>query len=53
LKNAGAEEIYQFLRHGYFCVDHKDSKPGRPVFNRAVSLKDTWAKIEQAMQQRG
>ncbi|WP_295121651.1 glutamine--tRNA ligase/YqeY domain fusion protein [uncultured Chitinophaga sp.] len=33
----------QFMRKGYFCVD-KDSKPGRPVFNRTVTLKDTWAK---------
>jgi glutaminyl-tRNA synthetase len=34
---------YQFERLGYFCVD-KDSKPGAPVFNRTVTLKDTWAK---------
>jgi glutaminyl-tRNA synthetase len=36
---------YQFERIGYFCVD-PDSTPGRPVFNRTVGLKDTWAKIE-------
>jgi len=35
----------QFERIGYFCVD-KDSTPGKPVFNRTVTLKDTWAKIE-------
>ncbi len=35
----------QFERMGYFCVDAKDSKPGAPVFNRTVTLKDTWAKI--------
>jgi glutaminyl-tRNA synthetase len=35
----------QFERLGYFCVD-PDSKPGAPVFNRTVSLRDTWAKIE-------
>jgi glutaminyl-tRNA synthetase len=35
------------MRQGYFCADSKDSKPGRPVFNRAVALRDTWAKIEQ------
>jgi glutaminyl-tRNA synthetase len=35
----------QFERIGYFCVD-KDSAPGKPVFNRTVTLKDTWAKIE-------
>jgi glutaminyl-tRNA synthetase len=38
---------FQFERVGYFCVDAKDSKPGAPVFNRTVTLKDTWAKIEQ------
>jgi len=38
---------YQFERVGYFCVDTVYSKPGSPVFNRTVSLKDTWAKIEQ------
>jgi glutaminyl-tRNA synthetase len=37
---------YQFERLGYFCVD-PDSAPGRLVFNRTVTLKDTWAKIEQ------
>jgi glutaminyl-tRNA synthetase len=36
----------QFERLGYFCAD-KDSAPGRPVFNRAVTLRDTWAKIEK------
>lgn len=35
----------QFERNGYYCVDTKDSKPGKPVFNRIVTLKDTWAKI--------
>jgi glutaminyl-tRNA synthetase len=39
---------YQFLRHGYFSVDTKHSTPQKPVFNRAVSLRDTWAKIEKA-----
>ena len=38
---------FQFERVGYFCVDYKDSRPGAPVFNRVVTLKDTWAKIEQ------
>jgi glutaminyl-tRNA synthetase len=36
---------FQFERTGYFCADLKDSKPGRPVFNRSVTLRDTWAKI--------
>ncbi len=47
LANAPAGSRYQFLRHGYFCVD-PDSTAGRPVFNRTVPLRDTWAKIEQA-----
>jgi glutaminyl-tRNA synthetase len=41
---AGAR--YQFERLGYFCAD-PDSTPGKPVFNRTVALKDTWAKIEK------
>lgn len=39
---------YQFLRLGYFCVD-PDSSDGKLVFNRTVSLRDTWAKIEKAL----
>jgi glutaminyl-tRNA synthetase len=46
LANAPVEGRYQFERLGYFCVD-PDSEPGRPVFNRTVALKDTWAKIEK------
>jgi glutaminyl-tRNA synthetase len=38
-------ERVQFERNGYFCADIKDSKPGKPTFNRIVTLKDTWAKI--------
>jgi glutaminyl-tRNA synthetase len=38
---------FQFERMGYFCADVKDSRPGAPVFNRTVTLKDTWARIEQ------
>jgi glutaminyl-tRNA synthetase len=44
-------ERYQFLRQGYYCVDSVDSRPGNLVFNRAVSLKDTWAKIEKSLKQ--
>jgi glutaminyl-tRNA synthetase len=44
LKNAQPEERFQFERHGYFVADRIDSKPGAPVFNRAVTLKDTWQK---------
>ncbi len=46
LANAPAGARYQFERLGYFAVD-PDSKPGHPVFNRTVALKDTWAKIEK------
>ena len=46
LANAPVESRYQFERLGYFCVD-PDSKPGRPVFNRTVALKDMWARIEK------
>ncbi len=42
-----APVTHQFLRHGYFFPDPKHSAPGRPVFNRTVSLRDTWAKIEK------
>ena len=42
LAGAQAPAQYQFLRLGYFCVDSKDSKPGALVFNRAVSLKDSF-----------
>jgi glutaminyl-tRNA synthetase len=44
LAGAPAEARFQFERQGYFCVDPKDSIPGRPVFNRTVTLRDTWAK---------
>ena len=46
LANAAIGGQYQFERLGYFCVD-PDSKPGEPVFNRTVALKDTWAKVEK------
>ena len=45
LANAAVGNRFQFERLGYFCVD-PDSKPGKPVFNRTVALKDTWAKVE-------
>jgi glutaminyl-tRNA synthetase len=46
LANVSAGSRYQFERLGYFCVD-PDSKPAKPVFNRTVALKDTWAKVEK------
>lgn len=42
LKDAKAYDSFQFLRHGYFCVDNKDSKDGNLVFNRIVSLKSSY-----------
>ena len=47
LKDAPPGSVYQFERQGYFCVDSIDSKPGNLVFNRTVTLRDTWAKIEK------
>ena len=43
LKDAIAQERFQFERHGYFVADLHDAKPGAPVFNRAVTLRDSWA----------
>jgi glutaminyl-tRNA synthetase len=48
LKDVAAGDRFQFLRQGYFCAD-PDSTPERLVFNRAVSLRDTWAKIAKSM----
>jgi glutaminyl-tRNA synthetase len=50
LANAEPGTRYQFMRQGYFCVD-PDSGVGKPVFNRTVSLRDTWAKIEKKIVQ--
>lgn len=52
---AGAEpgSRYQFLRQGYFCVDSIDSSADKLVFNRTVTLRDTWAKIEKAQKKTG
>jgi glutaminyl-tRNA synthetase len=47
LKDARPDEKFQFERHGYFVADTVDSKPGAPVFNRSVSLRDSWAKTEK------
>jgi len=48
LANATPGSRYQFERLGYFCVDSVDSRPGALVFNRTVTLRDQWAKIEKA-----
>jgi glutaminyl-tRNA synthetase len=42
LAQARADERFQFERHGYFCPDRRHSTPGRPVFNRTVTLRDSW-----------
>lgn len=47
LANAKPGEAFQFERVGYFVADSVDSKPGKPVFNRTVTLRDTWGKEQQ------
>lgn len=46
LADALPGDKFQFERNGYFCVDTKYSEPGKPVFNRTVTLRDTWAKMQ-------
>ena len=48
LADASPGAHYQFERQGYFCVDSVDSRPGALVFNRTVSLRDSWAKIARS-----
>jgi len=45
LANAPPGARFQFERLGYFCVDTEDTRPDKPVFNRTVTLRDTWAKV--------
>jgi len=52
LANAAAGSRYQFLRLGYFCLDSVNSSPEKLVFNRIVSLRDSWAKIEKAQKKK-
>ena len=47
LQAAKPGESFQFERLGYFCVDAQDSQPESLVFNRTVSLRDTWAKVKK------
>jgi len=47
LSDAEQEQRFQFERLGYFCVDRNDSIKGNPVFNRTVTLRDSWAKIKK------
>lgn len=51
LAHAQPGDKFQFLRQGYFCLDSKDSLPGKLVFNCTVSLTDTWAKMQKAGQE--
>ncbi|MDD3883798.1 MAG: glutamine--tRNA ligase/YqeY domain fusion protein [Gallionella sp.] len=44
VQDAAPETRYQFERLGYFCIDRRDHQPGKPVFNRTVTLKDSWAR---------
>jgi len=44
VNDAAPETRYQFERLGYFCTDPRDHRPGKPVFNRTVTLKDSWTK---------
>jgi glutaminyl-tRNA synthetase len=53
LKEAAKGVLFQFERQGYFCLDSADANPGALVFNRTVTLRDTWAKIEKAEKQNG
>jgi glutaminyl-tRNA synthetase len=53
LAAAKPSSLCQFERLGYFCVDAKDSTPDRLVFNRTVTLRDTWAKILKAQKKKG
>jgi glutaminyl-tRNA synthetase len=52
LAAAKPSSLHQFERLGYFCVDAKDSTPDAPVFNRTVTLRDTWAKILKAQKKK-
>jgi glutaminyl-tRNA synthetase len=47
---ADADARYQFERLGYFCLDAAASRPGAPVFNRTVTLRDAWARVQKAGQ---
>jgi len=47
LESAKKEEFFQFERLGYFCVDNTDSNKSKPIFNRTVSLRDSWLKQKQ------
>jgi glutaminyl-tRNA synthetase len=52
LGTAKAGDRFQFLRQGYFFVDPVESRPGAPVFNRTMTLKDTWAKAPEKLERK-
>jgi glutaminyl-tRNA synthetase len=47
LATANTEDRFQLERQGYFCLDNKDSTPGRLIFNRIVTLRDSWARLRK------
>jgi glutaminyl-tRNA synthetase len=47
LGRAAPGQVFQFERTGYFCADSVETKPGKPVFNRTATLRDTWSKVAQ------
>ncbi len=53
LREARPGSRFQFERQGYFCVDSRDSRPGALVFNRTVTLRDTWARVQKAQKKQG
>jgi glutaminyl-tRNA synthetase len=53
LADAAPGERFQLERHGYFCADTVDSRPGAPVFNRSVALRDSWARLEKKLEASG
>ena len=48
VSNAAPAMRYQFERLGYFCVDSNDSPSGKLVFNRTITLRDTWSKVKRS-----
>nr|MBC8481598.1 glutamine--tRNA ligase [Planctomycetota bacterium] len=52
LADCGPLDRVQFERLGYFCVDPERTEDGRPIFNRTVTLRDTWAKMQKAQQKK-
>ena len=52
LGDIAADSTVQFERMGYFCLDSRDSAAGRPVFNRTVTLRDPWVKIDRQLKQK-